>query len=69
MNDTTNSEDPPAELLDGGAHFDDVSGGLRGAKQFINASTTKKTPRDGMMDIVHEGKWERQKRKKRRRTS
>mmetsp|Transcript_29698 Transcript_29698/g.45538 ORF Transcript_29698/g.45538 Transcript_29698/m.45538 type:complete len:202 (+) Transcript_29698:756-1361(+) len=67
LNDTSEPEDCPAELLDGGKHFLDISGGLQGAKQFVNASTTKRTPRDNLMDIVDNGNWKRQNRKRTKR--
>jgi hypothetical protein len=71
--DSENPEDPPQHLLHGGAHFDDVDGGRRGAG--IHVTTTYQAtdpliPRDGMLEIISIGGWDRQvPTRKRRRTT
>jgi hypothetical protein len=71
--DSENPEDPPQDLLHGGAHFDDVDGGRRGAG--VHVTTTSQAtdpliPRDGMLEIVSIGGWDRQvRRTKRKRTT
>jgi hypothetical protein len=68
-----NPEDPPQDLLHGGAYFDDVDGGRRGAG--VHVTTTSQAtdpliPRDGMLEIISIGGWDRQVgRRKRRRTT
>jgi hypothetical protein len=71
--DSENPEDPPQDLLHGGAHFDDVDGGRRGAGFHITSTTSQVKdpliPRDGMLEIISVGGWDRQvRRPKRRRT-
>jgi hypothetical protein len=69
--DSDNPEDPPQDLLHGGAHFDDVDGGRRGAGFHINSTTSQATdpliPRDLMLEIISVGGWDRQIRRPKRR--
>jgi hypothetical protein len=62
------SDSPPGQLLDGGHHFDDVQSGKKGATRFANGSSTSdKTPRDSMLELILNGNWKRQVRSSRKR--
>jgi hypothetical protein len=70
--DSENPEDPPQDLLHGGAHFDDVDGGRRGAN-YHNSTTAQATnpiiPRDAMLETISIGGWDRQVRRTNRKRS